>query len=187
MQITALLTSDSTMVVHQTGCSNDIPPGGSGYPEKLHFTAYARQQGVERGWLRSLAAPARFTVNPDLAALAARTDYQSCASGLPDTLAEQAGGGAALSDGSHVRPASMTDLSESVNETRGKAPRIGPTMRAIADVVSACPGTSKAGALRAAGLPDRGIGYLRPVERACAAGLTVVMDRCPAIEYRRLF
>jgi len=23
--------------------------------------------------------------------------------------------------------------------------------------------------------------------RACAAGLTVVMDRCPAIEYRRLF
>jgi hypothetical protein len=92
MQITALFTSDCTMIVHQTGCSHDLPPGSSGYPEireKLHFTAYARQQVIERGWLRSLAAPARFKVSPDLADLAARTCDQSCASGMPDVLAER--------------------------------------------------------------------------------------------------
>ncbi len=33
------------------------------------------------------------------------------------------------------------------------------------------------------------LGVIDPAaaQRACAAGLTVVMDRCPAIEYRRLF
>jgi hypothetical protein len=79
-----------------------------------------------------------------------------------------------LSDDSHVSPASATGLSETVNQAPGQAARVGPTMRVLADVVSACPGISKAGALRAAGLPDRGIGYLRPLERACAAGLVIV-------------
>ena len=32
-----------------------------------------------------------------------------------------------------------------------------------------------------------GVGDDRAGERAQRAGLTVVMDRCPAIEYRRLF
>ena len=52
-------------------------------------------------------------------------------------------------------------------------PRIGPTMRALADYVSAQPGCSKAQALRGVGLPDRGLGYLRPVERAIGAGLVI--------------
>lgn len=51
--------------------------------------------------------------------------------------------------------------------------RVGRTMRMLADVVSACPGISKAGALRAAGLPDRGRGAYRPVNRAIAAGLVL--------------
>jgi predicted CoA-binding protein len=32
-----------------------------------------------------------------------------------------------------------------------------------------------------------GVGDERAAARAQAAGITVVMDRCPAIEYRRLF
>jgi hypothetical protein len=52
-------------------------------------------------------------------------------------------------------------------------PRVGPTMRAIADYVSAVPGCSKAQALRGVGLPDRGRGAYRPVERTIAAGLVI--------------
>lgn len=53
-------------------------------------------------------------------------------------------------------------------------PRIGPTMRELHAIISACPGISKAAALRAADLPDRGMGAYRPVNRALAAGLLVV-------------
>ena len=37
-------------------------------------------------------------------------------------------------------------------------PRIGHRMRELADIVSAMPGCSKSDALRAAGLPTRGMG-----------------------------
>ena len=47
-------------------------------------------------------------------------------------------------------------------------------MAAIADIVSAVPGCSKAAALRAAGLPTCGLGYLRPVNRAIDAGMVIV-------------
>jgi hypothetical protein len=46
-------------------------------------------------------------------------------------------------------------------------------MRELRDYVSAVPGCSKAQALRGVGLPDRGLGYLRPVARAIAAGLVI--------------
>lgn len=52
-------------------------------------------------------------------------------------------------------------------------------MRAIADIVSAMPGVSKAAALRAAALPDRGLGYWRPIDRTLAAGLIIVDRECP--------
>jgi hypothetical protein len=52
-------------------------------------------------------------------------------------------------------------------------PRIGPTMRAIADYVSAVPGCTKADALRGTDRPARGMGAYRPVNRAIAAGLVV--------------
>jgi hypothetical protein len=53
-------------------------------------------------------------------------------------------------------------------------PRIGPTMRAIADYVSAMPGCTKAAALRGADRPARGMGAYRPVNRAIAARLIIV-------------
>lgn len=49
----------------------------------------------------------------------------------------------------------------------------------LADIVSAMPGISKAQALRAAGLPDRGLGYLRPVDRTVAARLVIVEHAAP--------
>jgi hypothetical protein len=52
-------------------------------------------------------------------------------------------------------------------------PRIGYRMRELADVVSACPGISRRGALRAADLPERGLGYGRPLDRAIRAGLII--------------
>ncbi len=51
----------------------------------------------------------------------------------------------------------------------------------LADLVSAMPGVSKAGALRGVGLPDRGIGYLRPLDRAIAAGLIIVEHATPTL------
>lgn len=53
--------------------------------------------------------------------------------------------------------------------------RIGPTMRALRDVVSALPGCSKREALHAAGLPACGMGYTRPLDRAIAAGLIIAV------------
>lgn len=40
----------------------------------------------------------------------------------------------------------------------GAKPRIGHRMQELADIVSAMPGCSKSAALRAAGLPTRGVG-----------------------------
>ena len=53
-------------------------------------------------------------------------------------------------------------------------PRIGYRMRELADIVSAMPGCSKSDALRAAGLPTRGMGSGRELNRAIAAGLVLV-------------
>jgi hypothetical protein len=50
-------------------------------------------------------------------------------------------------------------------------PRIGFRMRELADVVSALPGCSRRGALRAAGLPECGMGHGKPLDRAINAGL----------------
>jgi hypothetical protein len=47
-------------------------------------------------------------------------------------------------------------------------------MRELADIVSAMPGCSKSGALRAAGLPVRGMGSGRELNRAISAGLILV-------------
>jgi hypothetical protein len=52
-------------------------------------------------------------------------------------------------------------------------PRIGPKMRELQAITSACPGITKAAALRGADLPDRGMGAYRPVHRAIAAGLVI--------------
>ena len=52
--------------------------------------------------------------------------------------------------------------------------RVGYRMRELADIVSAMPGCTKADALRAAGLPVRGIGSGRELNRAIVAGLIVV-------------
>jgi len=58
-------------------------------------------------------------------------------------------------------------------------PRVGPRMRELADIVSAMPGCSKSDALRAAGLPTRGMGSGRELNRAIAAGLIIVEhERC---------
>ncbi len=53
-------------------------------------------------------------------------------------------------------------------------PRIGPRMRELRDIVSAMPGCSKSDALHAAGLPVRGMGSGRELNRAIAAGLVIV-------------
>jgi hypothetical protein len=53
-------------------------------------------------------------------------------------------------------------------------PRIGYRMRELADIVSAMPGCSKSDALRAAGLPVRGMGSGRELNRAISAGLVLV-------------
>jgi hypothetical protein len=53
-------------------------------------------------------------------------------------------------------------------------PRIGYRMRELADIVSAMPGCSKSDALRAAGLPTRGMGSGRELNRAVFAGLILV-------------
>jgi hypothetical protein len=47
-------------------------------------------------------------------------------------------------------------------------------MRELHDIVSASPGISKSDALRAAGLPTRGLGSGRELNRAIAAGLVIV-------------
>ena len=54
------------------------------------------------------------------------------------------------------------------------APRIGRRMRELAGIVSAMPGCSKSDALRAAGLPVRGLGSGRELNRAIMAGLILV-------------
>lgn len=59
------------------------------------------------------------------------------------------------------------------------AQRIGYRMRELTDVVSACPGISKRGALRAVGLPERGMGSGRELMRAIRAGLILVDLECP--------
>jgi hypothetical protein len=53
-------------------------------------------------------------------------------------------------------------------------PRIGHRMRELADIVSAMPGCSKSDALRAAGLPVRGMGSGRELNRAISVGLILV-------------
>jgi hypothetical protein len=53
-------------------------------------------------------------------------------------------------------------------------PRIGRRMAELADIVSAVPGISKSDALRLAGLPTRGLGSGRELNRAIMAGLVVV-------------
>jgi hypothetical protein len=58
-------------------------------------------------------------------------------------------------------------------------PRVGYRMRELQAIVSYTPGISKAAALRAAGLPDRGLGYWRPIERTVAAGLVIADRDCP--------
>jgi hypothetical protein len=47
-------------------------------------------------------------------------------------------------------------------------------MAELQAIVSALPGISKSGALRAAGLPLSGMGRWAPLDRAAAAGLVVV-------------
>ncbi|GEM_PF-4124041 len=56
---------------------------------------------------------------------------------------------------------------------------IGFRMRMIADYVSAMPGCCKHDALRGAGLPTWGKGYLRPIDRALAAGLIIAENDRP--------
>lgn len=53
-------------------------------------------------------------------------------------------------------------------------PRVGYRMRELAEIVSAMPGCSKSDALRAAGLPRRGMGSGRELNRAIYAGLIIV-------------
>ena len=51
--------------------------------------------------------------------------------------------------------------------------RIGPRMAELQAIVSAMPGCSRRAALRAAELPERGIGHGRPLNRAIQAGLII--------------
>jgi len=53
-------------------------------------------------------------------------------------------------------------------------PKIGRRMHDLHVIVAACPGISKSQALRCAGLPVRGPGSGRELNRAIAAGLVVV-------------
>lgn len=69
--------------------------------------------------------------------------------------------------------ANMPRMTATPSRTLSK-PRIGYRMRELADIVSAMPGFSKSDALRAAGLPTRGLGSGRELNRAIAAGLVVV-------------
>lgn len=55
-----------------------------------------------------------------------------------------------------------------------KPPHIGYRMRELHAIVSAMPGCTKADALRAAGLPTRGMGSGRELNRAIVAGLILV-------------
>ena len=59
-------------------------------------------------------------------------------------------------------------------------------MRELADYVSAQPGSNCAEALRGVGLPDRGRGYMRPLDRAIAAGLILAEPHRPG-RVTRLF
>lgn len=58
-------------------------------------------------------------------------------------------------------------------------PRIGHRMRELREIVSCMPGCSKSDALRAAGLPTRGLGAGRELNRAVAAGLILVEHERP--------
>ena len=66
--------------------------------------------------------------------------------------------------------------SDGTMTTPGEAakPRVGYRMRELADIVSAMPGCSKSDALRAAGLPTRGMGSGRELNRAISAGLIIL-------------
>lgn len=57
--------------------------------------------------------------------------------------------------------------------------RIGPRMAELQTIVSAMPGCSRRGALRAADLPERGIGHGRPLDRTLRAGLIIQDIRNP--------
>ena len=61
-----------------------------------------------------------------------------------------------------------------VEDDEPARPRIGRRMRELADIVSAMPGCTKSDALRAAGLPVRGLGSGRELNRAIMAGLILV-------------
>lgn len=59
-------------------------------------------------------------------------------------------------------------------ESKAGTLRVGLRMRELQAIVSTMPGCSKNDALRAAGLPLRGPGVGRPLNRAIAAGMIVV-------------
>lgn len=66
---------------------------------------------------------------------------------------------------------------DDTQEAKSASPRrVGPVMRALADFVSAMPGSSVRAALRGIDHPDAGRGHQRPVQRAESAGL-IIVDR----------